>query len=217
MGEGEDDGCLVDFAFVEGEVGAGVCQDEEAGVVLFHGLDAVGEDLEAVELGGISTADGGMASDSIAGNVACAAGGVEVLHHLHAGMPAQPCLALHECHGVAVDLGDIFEARAWEGTEGVGYAHLVLAHDAEVGPAEEFVVALYAAGDGVFECRQAEHGGVGVEGVEEVGEGVAAFYVEFAAGETVVGCGVVEAAFHALHGNFQGLCGCHLFKIKTLA
>lgn len=68
-----------------------------------------------------------------------------MLHNLEIGMAAEKLFALHQGHGVGVDLGKLVDTPAGEGAKDMRNSHLQFAENAEIALAEQFVVLQNAA------------------------------------------------------------------------
>jgi hypothetical protein len=193
-------------AGLEGAVGArddGVPrQHDEARHVPRVVLDAVGEDLQVVEVGGARRGDGGGVPERGGRDVLGGARGVVegLARHVEAhGVERE--LALRERLRVGDDPGEQVLAHPGEGQEAVVDGELDLADDVKAVAEEEVVVAVDAAAEGVLD---GEHGAVGdpeLDGLEGdlelvAGDGVAA-RVRLAGG------GLAVRARHALVRDAQ--------------
>ena len=120
MGQAEYQRRLVD-AFAGGEQVAvkRVGHDEESGEVALVGLDALGQNVQSVNLGSQSAANGGMSFEPLLGYLLCAARRVVLLHQFHEGVGFEKLAALHQCHGVGVYLANVVEFLARQGCQHV--------------------------------------------------------------------------------------------------
>ena len=123
-----------------GEIVFQIGEDEETGEIAFDSLDILGENLQAVELGGIFPADSGMSHELFLGNFASRACGVVFLHHLHVGVVEKEVFTLHQSHRMGVHLGERFDTLPGEGGEHMGDVHFLLSDDCHVAFAKQLVV-----------------------------------------------------------------------------
>jgi hypothetical protein len=143
-------------------------------------LDAVGEHLHPVELGGAGGRDGGRVAEPVGGHVlGCAGRVVEGLAHDVEAHLGERVLALRQRLRVADDAGEALLAHPREREEAVVDRELHLADDVEAVPEQEVVVAVDAAAQGVLHGEHGAVRGPQLHGLERhlelvAGDGVAA-------------------------------------------
>ena len=202
VGQAEDERRLVD-ALAGGEPVAvkRVGHDQEAGEVALVGLDALGQDVQTVDLGRQPAADGGMPREVVLGYLLGAARRVVLFDEFHARVGLEKLAALHQGHGVRVNLAYVVEGLARQSGQYVRDAQLVFPHDVQIALAQQLVVLQQAAGDGILDGDDAQQGAVECHAVEHLGKGGTGDGLDFLLAEVGAGGGFVVTAGYALYGD----------------
>lgn len=167
--------------------------------VVFVGLDAPPEDFESVETGCVGAADGRRACEASLGDFARAACGVVPFDDLHAGEGFQEIAALHQGDRVRADFGDVVGRLPGEGRQDVRDAEFLFADDPGAALLQELVVGQQAAGDGVFDGRDAQQRRIGGHPGEQLVETQAGQHLYFPVCEIAARRRFVIASCDALY------------------
>ena len=176
-----------------------VGEQKEACEVVLVGFDAPPEDFESVEAGGVGAADGRRACEASFGDFARAACGVVPLDDLHAGAGFQEIAALHQGDRVRADFRDVVGRLPGESRQDVRDAEFLFADDPGVALLQEFVVGQQAAGDGVFDGRDAQQRRIGGHTGEQLVETQAGQHLYFPVCEVAARRRFVIASRDALY------------------
>ena len=157
------------------EIGlVGMAYHQEAGKVVLVVLDMVFQHLHAIEPGGIGMADGRPTLAAVAADVFGTPRGVLAFHCLDTGMVGEKVAALHQRHGVRVDLGHAGPVVVGQTADGMLDVQTVFAHDGSTRRAQQFIIMQQRAGYRVLNGEKANHGGVTSDILEYLFEGRAA-------------------------------------------
>ena len=161
MGKGEEQRCLVDaFRFGKGFGAAFVGEQQEAGEVVFRGLDLPFEYLQSVQFGRVGAADGRRAAQAAFGDFAGAASRVVPLDDLQRRMGFQEVAALHQGDRMRAHLTHGVEPLSGQRRGDVRNAEFLLADDPRAALPQQFVVGKQTARDGVLDGGDAQQRGV---------------------------------------------------------
>ena len=175
---------------------------EEAGEVPLVRLDALGQNLHAVDLGGVLATDGGVSLQLVLGNPLGAACRVFLLDHFGVRDGVEELGALHQGNRVGINFFDVCQLRPRQGYERMRDAQLVFPDDLEAALANQLVVLQEASGDGVLDCHQSENRGVALDGGDYVAKRIARERLYLVAFEILVRRDVVIRTGYSLNGYF---------------
>ena len=115
-------------------------------------------------------------------------------------MLGKEATALHQCHGMGVNLVDGIPVVVGQTADAVAYVQLVLAHYRGARVAQQLVVMQQTAGNGVLYGGHADDGGVVVNLGIHLFECSAADELHLLALEIQMGCHIVERTGLTLDG-----------------
>jgi len=117
----------------------------------------------------------------------------------HVRMLCEELTALHQCHGMRMDLGDGVPVVIWQATDTMGDMQLMLSHDGGAGFTQQLVVMQQRAGDGILDGEHADGGWVLLDGVKHLLEGRATNQLYLLILEEQMGGDVVKRTDESLY------------------